>query len=507
MADILLTHSYLLRFDPKEYQAMMPYPPLGTLYAAASVRRQGFSVALFDSMLATREEDLQPSLALHRPRIVVIYDDDFNYLTKMCLSRMRQAAFTMSALAREAGCTVIIHGSDAVDHLEEYFAHGADYVLCGEGERTLVELLTCLRDGTPSLDEIAGLAFVRDASVVRTPRREVLRTLDDLPFPAWDLVDIERYRMVWRQRHGYFSVNMVTTRGCPFHCNWCAKPIYGQVYNSRSPANVAEEMLWLKQTIRPDHLWFCDDIFGLKPGWIAAFSEEVAKRAAQIPFKCLARVDLLLRDNAIAPLKQAGCATVWVGAESGSQSVLDAMEKGTTVDQIREATRRLKAAGIRVGFFLQYGYPGETREDIDRTLAMVQECLPDEIGVSVSYPLPGTSFYERVRTQLGDKQNWVDSQDLALMFSGTFVPDFYRVLHRYTHKSFRIWRGQGVLRRMMRTPMHVGPRPLRSLAAMAYDALTIGRERVRLNRLAAAPAGRLQTGTSPRQSDRSSGGA
>src|SRR5512140_3353761 len=139
MADILFTHSYLLRFDPKEHRTMMPYPPLGTLYAASVARQHGFSVALFDSMLAEREEDIQNAIVAHRPRFVVIYDDDFNYLTKMCLSRMRQAAFTMSALARAAGCTVVIHGSDPVDHLEKYFAHGADYVLCGEGERTLAE--------------------------------------------------------------------------------------------------------------------------------------------------------------------------------------------------------------------------------------------------------------------------------------------------------------------------------------------------------------------------------
>lgn len=484
MVDVLFTHSYFLRFDPKEFRAMMPYPPLGTLYAAAAARRHGYSAALFDSMLASAEEELVPSLAAHRPRVVVIYDDDFNYLTKMCLTRMRTAAFRMAAAARAAGCTVVVHGSDPVDHLEEYFAHDADYVICGEGEQTLVELLGYLLHGTGERTTIPGLAFRDNGAVRMTPARAVLKNLDALPFPAWDLVDVGRYRRTWQRHHGYFSVNMVTTRGCPFHCNWCAKPIYGQVYNSRTPENVVEEMLALRSAVQPDHLWFCDDIFGLKPGWVERFSEVVVARNAVIPFKCLARVDLLLKENTIEHLRRAGCTTVWVGAESGSQKILDAMEKGTTVGQIYEARRRLKAAGIRVGFFLQYGYPGETRADIDLTLRMVRECRPDDIGISVSYPLPGTKFYDTIRQSLGDKQNWVDSEDLDLMFPGTYAPDFYRALHRVTHKRLRLLQGWDTLRALAAAPWRVTPRRLRAIAASGYHAVTLPGLHARMNRLA-----------------------
>ncbi len=190
-----------------------------------------------------------------------------------------------------------------------------------------------------------------------------------------------------------------------------------------------EELLWLKKVVNPDHVWFADDIFGLKPGWIGHFDEHVTAANAKVPFKCLSRVDLLLKEDNVAHLRHAGCETVWVGAESGSQKVLDAMEKGTTVQQIRRASNLLHKEGIRVGFFLQYGYPGETREDIDQTLRMVKECKPDEIGVSVSYPLPGTRFYEQVKHELEIKKNWVDSGDLDLMYQGTYSPDFYRGLH------------------------------------------------------------------------------
>jgi radical SAM superfamily enzyme YgiQ (UPF0313 family) len=402
---------------------------------------------------------------------------------------MREAALRMSTIAAEAGCRVIVHGSDPVDHLAKYFDRRADFVLCGEGEHTLLELLEALFRAPKDLAAIPGLAFLKEGAVHRTPDRPVLRDLDSLPFPARDLVDTDRYRRAWTERHGYFSVNMVTTRGCPFHCNWCAKPLYGQVYNTRSPHNVVEEMLEVRETVRPDHLWFCDDIFGLKPGWVAAFADEVVRRNAAIPFKCLARVDLLLKENAVEHLRRAGCATVWVGAESGSQKILDAMEKGTTVEQIHEAARRLKSAGIRTGFFLQYGYPGETREDIARTLEMVRTALPDEIGVSVSYPLPGTPFYENVRAQMQGKQNWTDSQDLAMMFAGTYPADFYRALHRVTHKRFRIWHGGASLRDVVRHPSRIHRRQLRAIAAGVYHGMTLGPALRRMDALARTEGG------------------
>lgn len=484
MTDILFTHSYFLRFDPKEHRAMMPYPPLGTLYAAGLARSLGFSVALFDSMLGESEEEFQAAVLRHHPRIVVIYDDDFNYLTKMCLSRMRTAAFSMAGFAKAAGCIVVAHGSDSVDHLPEYFGNNVDFVICGEGERTLAELLQALLGPGDDPGTIPGLAYMADGVLKRTAPRTVLRELDALPLPARDLVDFERYRKLWTRHHGYFSVNIVTTRGCPFHCSWCAKPLYGQVYNSRSPRNVVEEMALLKKTYSPDHLWFCDDIFGLKPGWIAEFSELVVAHDAMIPFKCLARVDLLLKGDTVDHLRKAGCRSVWVGAESGSQKILDAMEKGTTVEQIYAASKRLKRAGIQVGFFLQYGFPGESREDIALTWKMLKECKPDEIGISVSYPLPGTKFYNDVREQLGIKHNWEDSQDLALLFQGTYVPDFYRALHRVTHKKFRLWQGLDILRDAAVHPWHLTPWRLRRLAATAYHWATLPRSEARLNALA-----------------------
>jgi len=470
MSEILFGQSYYLRFDTKLWDAMQPYPPLGTLYAASYLRAHGYDVALFDAMLAGSEDEWAGSLDEHRPHFAVLYEDNFNYLSKMCLLRMREAAFKMIDMAKSRGCIVIAAGADASDHASEYLSRGADYVLLGEGEETLLELLDQLAGKKEmKLESILGLAYrprvdsrvspivdQQSSIVSRTPRRPDITQLDTLPFPAWDLVDVARYKRIWIERHGYFSMNMVTTRGCPYHCNWCAKPIWGQRYNSRSPENVVAEMKWLKETYHPDHIWFADDILGLKPGWIEKFAVLVRAAGVMIPFKCLQRADLI-NERVASALKEAGCKTVWIGAESGSQKILDAMDKGDKVEDIYRAARLLHAQNIEVGFFLQFGYPGENWNDIQRTLQMVRECLPDDIGISVSYPLPGTKFFERVKMELGDKQNWIDSEDLAMLYRGPYPSEFYRILHRLIHHEFRLrqaWQRRA-WSRLFRAPYHV----------------------------------------------------
>jgi anaerobic magnesium-protoporphyrin IX monomethyl ester cyclase len=467
MSDVLLGQAYYLRFDRKLWRANQPYPPLGTLYAAAHLRARGFSAALFDAMIARSEADWAEALDRTRPRLAVIYEDSFNYLSKMCLLRMRQAALTMIGLATARGCPVVISGSDATDHPDIYLSRGARAVILGEGEVTLGEIVDRLLKG--EAPDVAGVAFADDTgSIRRTTSRPFVRALDDLPLPAWDLVDIDRYRDIWRARHGYHSMNIATTRGCPYHCNWCAKPIYGQRYAVRSPGRVVEEIAMLRRRYAPDHLAFVDDVFGLQPGWIDSFATLIQKADAVVPFRCLMRADQVTASTVNA-LSAAACRMVWIGAESGSQRVLDAMEKGIRVDQIREATRLLHGAGIQVGFFLQFGYPGETWEDIEATLALTRELCPDDIGVSVSYPLPGTKFHERVREELGHKQNWFDSDDLAMMYRATFDPAFYRALHRVVHHEFRTRRIASTLRPALARPWRVRGSELRHIAAWIYN--------------------------------------
>jgi len=420
---------------------MQPYPPLGTLYAATLLRSAGLSVAVFDTMLNDPEAGFQIALEQHRPRVVAVFEDNFNFLSKMCLTRMREVAYRILEISRRTGATVLVNGSDASDHALDYLQKGFRYVLLGEAERTLLEVVAQLLKGDESAaNQVPGLAYLHPntAELVKTRRRDLLRNLDHLPFPSRDLIDINQYRSAWNAAHGYFSLNLVASRGCPYRCNWCAKPIYGDSFSVRSPEMVAEEMRQLKFDSRADHLWFADDIFGLPRKWVHDLAVEVERLDAAVPFKMQSRVDLMSADN-VCSLRRAGCAEVWMGAESGSQKILDAMDKGTRVEQIAKARDNLRHEGIRACYFLQFGYPGETWQDIQNTIKLVRDTRPDDIGVSVSYPLPGTEFFDRVQTQLGAKTNWHDSEDLAMMFQGAYTNEFYRALHDALHAQVDSW--------------------------------------------------------------------
>jgi radical SAM superfamily enzyme YgiQ (UPF0313 family) len=472
-----------MQYDPKQWSIGQPYAPLGTLYAASFMRQNGYEVSLFDTMFSEYPEEVIPVLEKIKPDFFVIYDDGFNYLTKMCLTNMRNAAFKMIRLAKANGCTVIVSSSDATDRFEMYLDAGADFILLGEAEVTLLKLVNGIQKNETDFFNIEGLAFLNNDTIVKTVKRSVMKDLDQLPFPAWDIIDIEPYRQSWMKHAGYFSMNVATTRGCPFKCNWCAKPIYGNRYNTRSPQNVVNELIMLKAKFQFDHIWFCDDIFGLKPGWIKEFADLIEKEKLSFKFKMQGRVDLLLKENNIKDLSRAGCDSIWMGAESGTQKILDAMDKGTTVQQIFEATRLLKKNKIKPSFFIQFGYPGETYEDIKKTIAMINKLLPYEIGISVSYPLPGTVFYEKVKSELKEKTNWTDSNEMALLFHNNYQPAFYKQLHSYVHKSYRKHLSFENLKQLLANPLQINlPKLKKALSGVYYVPATF-LEKIKLNQL------------------------
>jgi anaerobic magnesium-protoporphyrin IX monomethyl ester cyclase len=441
---ILVAHSYYLRLDAKQLRKMKPYPPLGTLITAAAVRARGFDVKLFDAMLAEGVHEFAASLDAAGPAIVGILEDNFNFLTKMCTLRMREACLEMVQLASARGCRVVVNGSDASDHPDRYLAAGADAVITGPVEPAFVELVDLWsRDAHAAADQVAGLALAQaDGAVRYTAVRSAITDLDALPLPAWDLVDADRYRESWRGGHGRFSWNMVASRGCPYACNWCAKPLFGRRYAQRSAAGVAAEVRRLLDDVGPDHIWFADDIFGLTATWIRTFADEITRLDARTPFMMQSRANLMTAPT-VAALREAGAEEVWLGVESGSQRILDAMEKGTRIEQIRQATRNLKANGVRVGWFIQLGYLGEEWADLVQTRDLMRTERPDDIGVSVSYPLPGTGFYDAVREHLGAKRNWDDTDDLDMLFHGTYVADFYRRVRDLLHREAEIWPQHG----------------------------------------------------------------
>ena len=437
MLSILVCHSYFLHLDHKQIRRAKPYPPLATLQVVSMLREAGHRVVFFDAMLAGRMGEYETLLTMLSPDLVLFYEDNFNFLSKMCLGAMRDAACQMIGTATRVGARVIASGPDVTDTPAPYLRAGADFALIGEGLTTLLELVPRLATSPQARHSelvrgLPGIATLCQGVVAVSSVTRAASIAKQVGLAAWDLVDIEKYRAVWLAAHGYFSLNMAASRGCPFRCAWCAKPIWGNQYLQRDAPEVAAEMAYLKRAFNPDHIWFADDIFGFRVDWVSEFAAAVQAADASIPFTIQTRADLITVRMAEA-LREAGCREAWIGAESGSQRVLDAMNKGTTVPEILMARDRLRAVGIKVGFFIQLGYMDEQLADILATRELLQTARPDEIGVSVAYPLPGTKFYELVKTEMRGKTRWTESSDLEMMFQGTYSSDFYRTVRNLLH--------------------------------------------------------------------------
>lgn len=418
MSNVLFAHNYHLPLDPREAKAGKPYPPLGTLVSAAAAEAGGHDVAVYDPMFAHRVDTFAAALDGHRPEKVALLADPHAIAQKMCLTVMRDAAVTMIGLARQRGATVLVAGPDASDRPEVYRDAGADVVVVGEHDRPVAEWL----DGAP----LHGIL----------PRRPAMADLSGLPFPAWDRVDMRRYADTWRARHGAWEVNVSTARGCPYRCNWCAKPTWGRTYHVRPAENVAAEVRALVERHGVDRIWFTDDIFAIRAAWLKEYR---ARIGAPVPYRCLTRADLVRDPAYVADLAASGCREVWMGVESGAQHVLDAMDKDCSLDEIRTASALLRDHGIRRGFFLQLGYPGETYADVLATARLLRELDPEEIGITVSYPLPGTPFHERVKERLR-ATNWQSAMDNEVLFEADYPQAFYdaaRELLRAEHALVR----------------------------------------------------------------------
>jgi anaerobic magnesium-protoporphyrin IX monomethyl ester cyclase len=431
---MLLAHSNFLVRDAKQQDRMKPYSPLSTLIAAGLLRRAGHEVSLFDATFEAGVGAFEARLDEVRPVAVLLIEDNFNFLTKMCTTARRESALAMIALAAARGCKVAVNGPDSSDNPAIYLCAGADAVVLGEGEIAMLDIANVWASADGALSDVPGLILPGRGQAQRTRPRRPQQDPDNLPHPAWDLLDIAAYRTAWTEAHGEFSWNIVASRGCPYACNWCAKPTFGRRYSVRSPEDVAHEMHRLAQEVGPDHLWFTDDILGLNVDWICAFADQLERIGTRIPFTMQSRVNLMT-ERSVAALARAGARDIWMGIESGSQKILDAMDKGTTVDAARSATQLIKAHGINACWFIQLGYPSETWEDLLATRDLIRDERPDEIGVSVAYPLPGTVFHDRVRAQLGRQRNWKDTGDLAMLFQGTFDTHLYRRVRDILHQE------------------------------------------------------------------------
>jgi anaerobic magnesium-protoporphyrin IX monomethyl ester cyclase len=391
---LLLTHGFFLAEDPKEQQILRPYPPLGILYISAYLRSRGFDVDVYDSTWGAREE-LFRILDAGPPAMLGLYA---NLLT-------RRNALAIIERAKASGWKVVIGGPEPANYAEEYLAAGADYVVPGEGELVIERLLA----GDPAPD---GVVYRDDSTgmVVRTPAAPQIRDLDSLPWPDRERIDIPRYLGAWRERHGMGSVSLITARGCPYSCRWCSHSTYGKTHRRRSPAGVADEAEWILNRYGPEMLWYADDVFTIHHGWTLQYAGELKRRGIRIPFECITRADRL-NPQIVDALAEMGCFRVWIGSESGSQRVLDAMERGVRVEQVQNAVGLVRNRSIQAGMFLMWGYEGEQIEDIEATVEHVKQCRPDVFLTTVSYPIKGTGYYNDVRDKLVRIGRWSETTD------------------------------------------------------------------------------------------------
>lgn len=419
--DMLLTHGYFLSEDPHEWAIMRPYPPMGILCLSSHLKGKGFEVELFDATFSDPEAFLRV-LDTRRPPVTGIYA---NLLT-------RRRVLEMVRACKRLETTVVLGGPDPANYPEEYLARGADVVVIGEGEETLEELLPALRQGhRKGLGLIRGLVYRdEDGNVVRTPHRPHLPDLDAQPFPDRGAIDLRRYLQAWREHHGASCVSIITARGCAYRCGFCSHAVFGYSHRRRSPERVADELEWIIGEYAPDMVWYADDVFTISRRWLRDYAEILSSRGIRLPFETTSRVDRL-DEEIVSTLARMGCYRLWLGAESGSRRVLDAMARGTDPERAREMIHLLRKYGIEAGVFIMLGYDGEEISDLEATVRFLKESNPSSFLTTLAYPIKGTPYYEQVADRVIALKEWPEGSDRDLTVAGRHSRRFYRFVNRW----------------------------------------------------------------------------
>lgn len=419
--DILLAHGYFLYEDPHELKVMKPYPPLGILYISAYLKRKGFAVGVFDSTFRTMN-DFKNLITSERPSIVGIYT---NMMTK-------RNVLEMVRLCKEAKLKVVLGGPEPPYYAADYLQRGADVIVKGEGELTLAELIPHLaRSGTAQLESIQGIAFLDgDGKVVETLPRPFIPDLSANPWPDREAIDIPQYMKTWKDHHGKSSVSVIQARGCPYTCRWCSHSVYGNSHRRRTPEDAADEVLWIKEHYNPDLIWYADDVFTINSRWFFQYADALKQRGVRIPFECISRADRL-NEEVVKTLADMGCYRLWNGSESGSQRVLDAMDRKVKVKDVQEKTHLLQRYGIETGMFIMLGYDGETIQDLEETVEHLKISNPDIFLTTVAYPIKGTAYYAEVESRVLSEKSWDERSDRDLTVAGRYSRRFYNYATRW----------------------------------------------------------------------------
>ena len=431
--NLLLIHAYFIGEDEVEQKVMKPYPPLGLLYISAFVEQHGIEHRVFDSTFSSFKE-LKKEILTDTPDVIGIYA---NFLTRRNILRIIDFLKTESLLDE---IQFIIGGPDVKFSMEEYLNYGADYLVIGEGEQTFLELINTL-DKKGDISQIDGIAFKDSSGAVKVNDMRVhMRDLNMLPFPNRKKINLSKYLEGWKAKHGYNSITVNTQRGCSFSCNWCSHAVYGDTYRRRSAKSVVDELVEINRDYNPDSIWFVDDVFTMSELWLTAFADELKTRNVKIAYECISRADRL-NENIIKTLQGSGCEMIWIGAESGSQKVIDLMNRRVDVNQVREMIQLASKHGIKTGTFIMLGYPGETEGDILETIKHLKIANPDVFTINTAYPIRGTHLHGVVDGITLNDDNWAETIDRDVDFKRTFPIRYYDFAIRkvynevYAHKS------------------------------------------------------------------------
>lgn len=431
---ILLTHAYFLDEDEREKRIMKPYVPLGILYVSAFLAQHGFANEVFDSTFSSFEKQKEKILR-EKPDVLAVYT---NLMTKLNVLRLVQFVRSEASLAHTK---ILLGGPEVRNHAEAFFRHGVDLIVIGEGEETAFETMQALQQNG-SLKDVKGLAWRNErGEMIVNAERELLRAIDTLPFPAREKIDLQLYFDAWKQAHGTSTISMSTMRGCPYTCKWCSRAVYGLSYRRRSPALVVDEIELLQRNYRFDAIWFVDDVFTISHKWLREFAAEIRKRNVKVRYEIITRADRM-SEEVIDLLVQSGCFRVWIGAESGSQKIIDAMDRRVDVKQVRDMIRLARKKGLEAGTFIMLGYPGETRDDIRETIRHLQEASPDYYTLTIAYPIKGTELYAETETKFIHPPDWAISTDRDIDFKRTYPRRYYDFAIRWVNNEVEFQRSR-----------------------------------------------------------------
>lgn len=413
---LLFTHAYYLSDDLKEQKIMKPYPPLGLLYVSAYLKSKNIANDVFDTTFSSIEKQLE-FIENKKPKVICMYT---NLMTKIEVIKLIKTLKTEKFNFPK----IVLGGPDVSYNVENYLKAGADFLVIGEGEETTFELYNAIINNE-NYHYINGIAFLKNNEVIQTNPRVKFKDLDELPLPNREAINMQKYLDTWKNNHGQSSMTISTQRGCPYTCKWCSTAVYGQSYRRRPAEQVAEEMKMLKEKFNPDALWFVDDVFTVSHKWLLAFREEVLKQDAIIPFECITRAERL-NDEILDLLKEIGCFRIWIGAESGSQKIIDLMDRRVDVNVVKEAIQKTNALGMETGTFIMLGYPGETEEDITETIQYLKDANPTLYTITIAYPIKGTSLYNEVESKITNQLDWETTTDREIEFERTYSKKFYK---------------------------------------------------------------------------------